>query len=103
MYHHEPALAGVKTALAARGFAWPAKGVKDKDSVIARLMAFDALHNLTGLSASRIAVLVSSAPSNTKNMMQRVERCYRNQSDRAAWIQEARDAIVEELSSQKTE
>ena len=98
MYHQKPALEGVKRALAGRGFAWPAKGVKDKDSVIARLMAFDALHNLTGLSPSRIAVLVSSAPSNTKNMMQRVERCYRNTSDRAAWIMEARDAVVQELA-----
>ncbi|NBW23642.1 MAG: hypothetical protein EBR82_88430 [Caulobacteraceae bacterium] len=98
MYHQKPALEGVKRALAGRGFAWPAKGVKDKDSVIARLMAFDALHNLTGLSASKISMLVSTVPSNTRNMMQRVERCYRNQSDRAAWIQEARDAIVEELA-----
>lgn len=89
----DAALKGIQNALAARGFKWPEKGKKDKDSVVARLMAFDALHNLTGLSPSAIALLVSNSPSNTTNMMQRVERCYRTTSDRAGWIMQARAAI----------
>jgi hypothetical protein len=38
-------------------------------------------------------LLVSNSPSNTTNMMQRVERCYRTTSDRAGWIMQARAAI----------
>ena len=43
MYAKDAALKGIQNALAARGFKWPEKGKKDKDSVVARLMAFDAL------------------------------------------------------------
>jgi hypothetical protein len=102
MYAKAPAMQGIKNALAARGFKWPAKGKRDKDSVVARLMAFDALHNLTGLSPSAIALLVSNSPSNTTNMMQRVERCYRTTSDRAGWIMQARAAIDAVLAQEVT-
>jgi hypothetical protein len=101
MYAKDAALKGIQNALAARGFKWPEKGKKDKDSVVARLMAFDALHNLTGLSPSAIALLVSNSPSNTTNMMQRVERCYRTTGDRAGWIMQARAAIDAVLSEGK--
>jgi hypothetical protein len=100
MYAKTPAMQGIKNALAARGFKWPAKGRRDKDSVVARLMAFDALHNLTGLSPSAISMLVSNSPSNTANIMQRVERCYRTTSDRAGWIMQARAAIDAVLSQE---
>jgi hypothetical protein len=101
MYAKDAALKGIQLALAARGFKWPEKGAKDKDSVVARLMAFDALHNLTGLSRSAISMLVSNSPSNTTNMIQRVERCYRTPIDRANWIVQARASIDAVLSQQE--
>ena len=101
MFSHEYAIAGVRAALAQRGFAWPEKGVKDKDSVTARLLAFDALRNLTGLSPTAIARAVNSTASNAKAMGARCERCYRTVEDRAEWVQLVRACIERHLAGDK--
>jgi hypothetical protein len=71
MYAREIAVDAVNDALEARGFHWPKPKAKDKDTVLARLMAFDALYQLTGLSVCSIAQEVGTTPSNGKSLVAR--------------------------------
>ena len=102
MYATDIARAAVKAALEARGFSWPEASARDKDSVLARTMAFDALRSLTGMSRRGAAIAVGVTGPAARDIEKRTITSWPQRQARDEWIMQVRDTIIRMVAAQST-
>jgi hypothetical protein len=101
MYATELAKEAVNSALEARGFHWPERGIRSRDVVLARMLAYDALTTYTGLSPSAAAEEVGVSPGVYKALQNRVSNCYPSKQAREAWLDVVRRIIEQRAALQQ--
>jgi len=102
MYSTDIVISAVQIALARRGYEYPRRGERGKNTTVARIMAADALHYFSRASNSGAATAVNCSTASGKSLRLRASSEQWGRDDRDLWIAEVR-AIIDSIVQKSTQ